>query len=93
MKKLQTHIRTWLANYLELPSDVMLDLPRITTIGDFHVYIENHQGLLKFTEQEIRLKFSKGHVRLNGSGFTLKMMLAEEILVEGKVQTIAFVYE
>ncbi|MFG6121102.1 MULTISPECIES: sporulation protein YqfC [Thalassobacillus] len=90
MKKWQQQIRGWMANYLELPSDVMLDLPRVTTIGDFHVYIENHQGLLHFSEHEIRLKSRKGQIRLTGEGFVLKMMLSEEILVEGKMHSILF---
>ncbi|MBM7554726.1 sporulation protein YqfC [Thalassobacillus pellis] len=91
MKKWQQQIRGWMANYLELPSDVMLDLPRVTTIGDFHVYIENHNGLMHFSEQEIRLKSRKGIIKLTGEGFVLKLMLSEEILVEGNVQAVQFI--
>ena len=33
---------------MDLPEDVMMDLPRITMIGQIHIYIENHRGLIGF---------------------------------------------
>lgn len=91
MKKLQQRIGNWLTNHLELPSDVILELPRVTTIGQLHAYIENHRGLLHFSDTEIRLKMEKGYLRITGENFVLKMMLPEEILVEGKITELTFI--
>src|SRR5699024_11573875 len=84
MKKLHQHIRPWLTKYFSLPSDVLLELPRITLIGQLHVYIENHKGLAVFTDTELKLKMTKGYIQIKGSSFVLKTMLPEEILLEGK---------
>jgi sporulation protein YqfC len=54
-KKWAGRVRNWMANKMDLPQDVMMDLPRITMIGQIHVYIENHRGLLVFTDKELRL--------------------------------------
>ncbi|OZU89931.1 sporulation protein YqfC [Virgibacillus indicus] len=93
MKKLHQRIRPWLIKYLALPSDVLLGLPRITIIGQIHVYIENHQGLATYSDNELKLKTNKGYIQITGSSFVLKMMLPEEILLEGKIKEVKFVPE
>ncbi|MBP1968705.1 sporulation protein YqfC [Virgibacillus natechei] len=93
MKKLQQRIRPWLVKYFALPSDVILELPRITIIGQLHVYIENHQGLETYSDTELRLKTNKGFIQILGSSFVLKMMLPEEILLEGTITEVKFISE
>ncbi|MCA0970039.1 sporulation protein YqfC [Halobacillus litoralis] len=90
MAKWQQNIRAWIGRYFDLPSDVMLDLPRITTIGSIHVYIENHTGLLHFSEEEIRIQYKRGQVRISGKGLGIKMMLKEELLLEGELKAVEF---
>ncbi|MFC4388491.1 sporulation protein YqfC [Gracilibacillus marinus] len=74
----------------DLPSEVMLELPRITTIGQIHAYIENHQGLVIFQSNQLVLKIHQGYVKINGTDFVLKMMIGQEILLEGKITDIIF---
>lgn len=91
MKKWQQRIGNWLTEHLELPSDVVLELPRITTIGQIHAYIENHQGLILFSDNELRLKMKNGYLKITGNNFVLRMMLPEEILLEGTIKEILFI--
>ncbi|WP_343042054.1 sporulation protein YqfC [Ornithinibacillus caprae] len=91
MKKMHQRIRPWLIKKFALPSDVILELPRITIIGQLHVYIENHKGLAVFTDNELKLKTTKGYIQIKGSSFVLKMMLPEEILLEGKISDVKFI--
>ncbi|MED4689194.1 sporulation protein YqfC, partial [Peribacillus frigoritolerans] len=42
-------VKQLMTKTMDLPQDVMMDLPRITMIGQLHIYIENHRGLLAFT--------------------------------------------
>ena len=90
MKKWHQGIKPWLIKYFALPSDVILELPRITIIGQIHVYIENHQGLATYTESELTLKTNRGYISITGSSFVLKMMLPKEILLEGTIEDIKF---
>lgn len=78
-------------NHLALPTDVMLELPRITMIGQIHVYIENHKGLIVYSDTELKLKTNKGYIQISGSSFVLKMMLPEEILLEGLITEVKFI--
>ncbi|WEG14233.1 sporulation protein YqfC [Pullulanibacillus sp. KACC 23026] len=78
-------------NYSELPADVVMDLPRITLIGQLHIYIENHKGVLAFSKTELRLALSQGQLLITGNQFVLKTILPEEILLEGTIDKVQFI--
>lgn len=75
----------------DLPQDVVLDLPRITLIGQIHIYIENHKGILTFSNEELRLALKQGYLLIKGTNFVLKTILPEEILLEGTIHQVTFV--
>ncbi|MGM7635609.1 sporulation protein YqfC [Bacillus sp. FJAT-52991] len=89
-KKWGQQMKNWLANSMNLPEDVMMDLPRITIIGQLHIYIENHRGLLAFSDKEVRLLLTKGQLLIQGHSFTIKTILPEEILLEGKIVKLMY---
>jgi sporulation protein YqfC len=90
-KKWAGRVRNWMANKMDLPQDVMMDLPRITMIGQIHVYIENHRGLLVFTDKELRLLLKQGQLLIKGKSFVIKTILPEEILLEGKIDQVIYI--
>jgi sporulation protein YqfC len=89
--KWRYQLKKWLVNYSELPADVVMDLPRITLIGQLHIYIENHKGVLAFTKQELRLAMNQGQLLISGQNFILKTILPEEILLEGIIDKVQFI--
>lgn len=78
---------------MELPQDVMMDLPRITMIGQIHIYIENHRGLIAFSDKELRLLLKQGQLLIRGDAFVIKTILPEEILLEGRVDQVTYINE
>ncbi|EAR63945.1 hypothetical protein B14911_05516 [Bacillus sp. NRRL B-14911] len=82
-----------MTNQMELPQDVMMDLPRITMIGQIHIYIENHRGLIAFSDKELRLLLKQGQLLIKGSTFVIKTILPEEILLEGKIDQVQYIDE
>ncbi|MFO1443415.1 sporulation protein YqfC [Bacillus sp. Bva_UNVM-123] len=92
-KKLGQFIRKWMTHNLELPHDVTMDLPRITMIGQIHIYIENHRGLLAFSDKELRLLLKQGQLLIKGKAFVIKTILPEEILLEGKIEQVTYIGE
>jgi sporulation protein YqfC len=91
MRKWRKQMKRWMTQKMELPADVMMDLPRITMIGQLHIYIENHKGLLKFSDRELRLLLKQGQLLVKGEQFVLKTMLPEEILLEGKIDEVKYI--
>jgi sporulation protein YqfC len=90
-KKWGQRVRNWMANKMDLPQDVMMDLPRITMIGQIHIYVENHRGLLSFTDKELRLLLKQGQLLIKGKGFVIKTILPEEILLQGKIDQVIYI--
>ncbi len=84
-------MRRWITNKMELPADVMMDLPRITMIGQLHIYIENHRGLLTFSDKEVRLLLKQGQLLIRGNAFVIKTILPEEIMLEGKIEHVQYI--
>lgn len=90
MAKWKHNLKGWLTRRLELPADAVMDLPRITMVGQLHIYIENHQGVLKFSNDEVRLLLKNGQLVIKGEDFMLKTILPEEILLEGKIEHVSY---
>ena len=90
-KKWGERLRSWMTKNMELPQDVMMDLPRITMIGQIHIYIENHRGLLAFSDKELRLLLKQGQLLIRGKAFVIKTILPEEILLEGKIDSVTYI--
>lgn len=89
MKKLE-QMKNWLTKQIDLPVDVLMDLPRITLVGQVHIYIENHQGLLVFSDKEVRLLLKHGQLLIKGQSFVIKTILPEELLLEGIIEQVMF---
>ncbi|MGM0900124.1 sporulation protein YqfC [Mesobacillus maritimus] len=92
-KKWSQLIRNWMTQTMDLPPDVMMDLPRITMVGQIHIYIENHRGLLAFSDREVRLLLEQGQLLVKGKAFVIKTILPEEILLEGKIDQVIYINE
>jgi sporulation protein YqfC len=93
MKKMRQQVKNWMTKQMQLPADVMMDLPRITMIGQLHIYIENHRGVLRFSNQELRLLLKQGQLLIKGDNFVIKTILPEELLLEGRIDQVLFLDE
>ncbi len=74
-----------LANRLDLPAEVVAGAPRVTLTGTDRALVENHRGLLAFTESEVRVAGRTAGVRIRGDGLLLQAMDGEMLLVAGRI--------
>jgi len=79
------------ANMLDLPQDVVHDLPRITMVGNVQLYIENHRGVLHFSSELLKLQLSKGQVEVTGENLVIRAILTEEVFIEGLITGVKYV--
>ena len=75
---------------LELPKEIMLNLPLISLIGREEVTIENYKGILEYDEEMVRIGTAAGVLRLTGKELCLKQLSAECMVVTGKIENIGF---
>lgn len=75
---------------LDLPKDVIFDLPRITQIGNMQLYIENHRGVIHFTTNRLDLKLSVGKLEITGKDLVIRAILPEEVFIEGIIEDVRY---
>ncbi|ADL07679.1 sporulation protein YqfC [Thermosediminibacter oceani] len=86
----QESLRARISDALELPKDIVLDLPRITVIGKISVFIENHKGILEYGTDKVCVNTNIGLLVIKGRELILKSIVADEIVVEGKIESLEF---
>lgn len=74
-----------LADAAELPKDIVLGVPKITLLFGSGATVENHKGIIDYTESAVRLYSSAGIITLRGEALTITAITDEDITVSGHV--------
>lgn len=87
---MQGRVRGFMTDVLELPKDLVLNLPRMTMVGNIQLTLENHRGILLYTDQRIRVAVEKGEVEVLGQKLTIRSIFPDEIIVDGLITGVAY---
>lgn len=79
-----------LADHLELPRDVILNVPKITITGDNEITIENHKGIILFEDKHVKVNSRVGLVSIYGSGFEILFIGGSTLTISGKFKSVAY---
>jgi sporulation protein YqfC len=79
-----------IAEKLDLPRDVMMNIPKITITGDNEIVVENHKGVILFEEKEIKINSNVGLLTIYGSGFEILFMGGNTLTVGGKFKSVIY---
>lgn len=77
-----------LTGALEMPGEVLLDLPRATLIGAMQVQIENHKGILEYQPTRVRVRTHGGELVVNGSRLRIGSIFKDEVVIEGRITSL-----
>ena len=75
---------------LELPKEIVLNLPLITLYGNEELNLENYKGVVEYTNERIRIGTSKGILKIEGRNLLLKQVTSENISVTGGILRIEY---
>lgn len=81
-------IRQKISDALDLPQDVILNVPKVILTGRMAAFIENHKGIIQYNSELVKINTSIGVVCIKGAGLLIKTIIADEITVEGKITAI-----
>lgn len=79
-----------MAAFLEIPPDIVLDMPRLTMLGNKQLLVENHKGIIEYTPILVRIKLSEGELTVIGDGLSIGNLQLEHILVEGTIKNLEY---
>lgn len=85
---LKARLSTKLAEYFELPSDVVLNLPRLVLTGDQQLVVENHRGLKLYTRTEVCLQTTIGLLTVSGEELNIKLITADQVEIDGRITRV-----
>ena len=90
MKDKVDEIKSNISEIFELPKDIVMDLPKISVIGNIQVIISNHKGIIEYSKEILRINTNSGIIKITGSEMYLRTILTEEIIVAGIIDKIEF---
>ncbi len=79
------------AELFDLPADVVAGLPRLDMIGGRQMYLERHNGILSYSQEQIDVNTPAGVLRIRGARLTLLAMTAEELRIGGEIHALEWV--
>ena len=88
LKKQGQSILEHTAQIFDLPAHVLAGLTRVEIIGDKGVSIENHEGILEYEENVIKINTKMGIVQIKGVNLELKSMSRNQLSIKGKVFSV-----
>lgn len=79
-----------MAEFLEIPKDLVLDLPKITIIGRNELYLENHRGIIEYSVTCLRIGLIRGFLEIEGRDLEIKAVMPEEMSITGEINILKF---
>ncbi len=79
-----------LADLFEMPQEIVLDLPRLTLIGNLQCYLENHRGIIEYTDERVRVSVNGGEITVSGQRLVIRYLENEEIAIDGTILSMTY---
>jgi sporulation protein YqfC len=89
-KNRKQSLKEKLSEMLELPKEIIMDIPKITFIGDKQMIVENYKGIIEYEESKIRLNTQIGILRIEGNMLSIEEITSDDILVKGDIRILEY---
>jgi sporulation protein YqfC len=91
MDKRREIITKAMAELLEIPGDLVLDLPRLTITGRNELYLVNHKGIIEYSTVRMRINLSRGFLEVDGKNLEIQALMPDEMRVIGDISSIRYI--
>lgn len=79
-----------IAEALDLPLDILCDIPRSELMGNSQLNIENIRGVLDYTENSIKINTTVGIIKIEGDELFIDNISDENIFIKGRIVRMEF---
>lgn len=87
----EERLKNQLTKLLDVPPEVVNNVPQIMMTGNQEITVENFGGLIEYTSQTMRLSTRCGILVINGIGLEAQKMTADYITIKGNIIQVGFV--
>ena len=89
-RKPRKRISEKIVKKLDIPEDIIFDIPRITMMANKEIRIENFTSVLEYATDKIALRAKNTVIELYGSELNINLITDEEISVSGLFVSVNF---
>ena len=79
------------AELFDLPADLVAGLIHLEVLGNRQLYMENHRGIISYSDQEIAVSGGGVILRVQGEGLTLVSMTGNALRIQGDILRVEWV--
>ena len=80
--------RNKIEKLLEIPAEVITNIPKITLIGFNQLMIENYMGVIEYEEYLVKINSSIGIIIIEGNKMNLNQINENDVLISGAISKI-----
>lgn len=84
-------IKKSICKALDMPEDVIFDLPKIVMNGDVEISCGNYGGIIEYSTSLIKLYTGQKKLCIEGSALLIRNIDPDEIIISGKIKTVSFI--
>lgn len=89
-KRKQARAISRINEILEMPAEVVSNIPKISILGFEEMLIENYKNIIEYEEFYIKVNTYIGIVNVNGFNLKLIQMNQDDMKITGKIDSIEF---
>ncbi|MCT4508073.1 MAG: YabP/YqfC family sporulation protein [Tepidibacter sp.] len=75
---------------VNLPNDLQIDLPRVTTISNKCINIENYISVMEYSTQMIKVNTKINVLKIEGDNLIIKYITEDDLCIEGKIYSVEY---
>ena len=79
------------AELFDLPAEQVAGLPHVEVLGNRQLYMENHRGIISYSDQEIAVSGDGMILRVQGEQLTLVSMTGDALRIQGDIRRVEWV--
>lgn len=79
-----------LASSFDMPVEFAAGVPKITLGGNVSVLVENHNGIRRFSSEEVRIGCCYGEIVICGQDLQLCLLKKDEVEAVGIIRSVAY---
>lgn len=89
--KREKRVLSGAAELFDLPADLVAGLIHLEVLGNRQLYMENHRGIISYSDQEIAVSGGGVILRVQGEGLTLVSMTGNALRIQGDILRVEWV--
>ncbi len=83
-------LRARMAELFDLPADLVAGLAHMEVLGDREFFLEGHEGILAYSDEQIDVSTRGAVVRVRGAELALRSMTEHELRIRGRIDAVEF---